>query len=154
MSTQVSFLIDNLEVNQLENFMNSRLKYFDIDFSISKYDYFDINEYKAFISCLSFPINENSSLFETLDNVDFAYEIELGASFFSLENNYLPCLNDYFAQSLSLERQCHTLTFINKSINGDDSYPITHFFCGKEIMDFSSFNNIEVWGKDRWIKNI
>lgn len=137
MSTQVSFLIDHLDVNQLENFMNSRLKYFDIDFSISKYDYFDINEYKAFISSLSFPINENSRLLETLDNVDFAYEIELGTSF-----------------SLSLERQCHTLTFINKSINGDDSYPITHFFCGKEIMDFSSFNNIEVWGKDRWIKNI
>lgn len=153
MITQVSFLIDSLEVNQLENFMSSRLKYFDIDFSISKYDYFDINEYKALISELSFSINENSRLVETLDNVDFSYEIELGTSISSLESKYLPCLNDYFAQSLSLEMQCHTLTFI-RSINGDDNCPITHFFCGKESIDFSSSNNIEVWGKDTWIKNI
>lgn len=81
----------------------------------------------------------------------FLYEIDFGTSMRSIESNYLPALTDLISQLLSERLSCSVVSSF-KSLNGDESCPVTYFLNGKEVINFSSFKSI-CWDKVLWVKS-
>ncbi len=131
--------------------MNEFLNLFDIDFSVSDYDYFDINEYKFLSEEYKNIINDDHRLIDILSRVNFTYEIDIGTSYTSIESKYLPVITDYIAQKLSYELHCNVLTSF-KSCKGDDDCYVSFFYCGKELIDLSSFD-LSIWDNVKWSKH-
>lgn len=152
MITKSSMLVDYPDENKLADIICNFINAFDIDFSILRYDYFDVDEYKKIINYdLSFPfVDKDAQYIELLAHLNLCYEIDFGTSITSVESKYLPTLIDFIAQSLSQQLSCNVITSF-KPLSGDEYYPATYFSKGKILVNFTSFNS-NCWDGVLWVK--
>lgn len=151
MITKSNILIDYKSKSELEENLKKLTSCFDIDFSISEYDYFNIDEYKEYVKGKENYVHDDIRFIDILSDVDFLYEIELGTSLSSIESNYLPVLTDFIAQSLSFKLHCNAISGFN-SLNGEEGCPVTYFSNGKDIISFADYDS-SIWKKVTWIKS-
>lgn len=151
MITKSNILIDYKNKDELEESLKKLISCFDIDFTVSQYDYFNIEEYKEYVKGRINYVDEDIRFIDTLSSVDFVYEIELGTSLSSIESNYLPVLTDFIAQSLSLKLLCNAISGFN-SLNGEEGCPVTYFSNGKGIVNFADYD-LSIWEKVTWVKS-
>lgn len=151
MITKSNILIDFKNKSELEEELKKFISCFDIDFSVSDYDYFNIDEYKEYVKDKTSYVHDDLRFIDTLSNIDFLYEIELGTSLSSVESNYLPVLTDFIAQSLSATLHCNVISGFN-SLNGEEGCPVTYFSNGNDIISFAGYDS-PIWEKVVWVKS-
>ncbi|HAI6631889.1 TPA: hypothetical protein ACRVWU_004813 [Escherichia coli] len=150
MITKSSILIEYKDKSKLTESIYKFVNALDIDFSMLKYDYFDVNEYKKNITYDTSFIDKDAEYIELLAKIDFSYEVDFGTSTTSIESKYLPSLTDFIAQSLSQQLNCNIITSF-KPLSGDEFCPITYFSKGKEVINFTTFNS-NCWDGVYWVK--
>ena len=153
MITKSSLLVDYPDKNKLADAICKFTNVFDIDFSIIKYNYFDVDEYKKIINNYgSSFVDKDAQYIELLGKLNFYYEIDFGTSITSIESKYLPSLIDFIAQSLSQQLSCNVITSF-KSLIGDEDCPVTYFSKGKEVINLTS-SNLNCWDGVLWMKKV
>lgn len=151
MITKSSLLIDYPDERKIHTELVNLIGWADVNFNILRYDYFSIAEYNEYINSHDFHIDEDDRWVKLLGDVNFSYEVDFGTSTHSIESNYLPVLTDFISQLLSARLHCSIVSSF-KSLSGDDC-PITYFFNGKEVINFSSVKS-SCWNKVRWVKSL
>lgn len=71
MITKSNILIDYKSKSELEENLKKLTSCFDIDFSISEYDYFNIDEYKEYVKDKENYVHDDIRFIDTLSDVDF-----------------------------------------------------------------------------------
>ncbi|MGP0735985.1 hypothetical protein ACAG13_26310, partial [Escherichia coli] len=76
--TKSSILREYKDKSKLTESIYKCVNALDIDFSILKYDYFDVNEYKKNLTYDTSFIDNDAEYIELLAKIDFSYEVDFG----------------------------------------------------------------------------
>ncbi|EOD6329451.1 MULTISPECIES: hypothetical protein [Providencia] len=146
-----NILVEYINKDKIFDTLNNYLCVFDLDFDISDYDYFDIEEYKLLAVKYKDVVKDDQRLIDIFSKVNFMYEVDIGTSLTSIESRYLPVITDFIAQKLSEKLHCNVLTSF-KSFKGDDDCYVSFFCDGKEQVNLSSFD-VSIWDEIEWSKS-
>lgn len=150
MISRSSFLVDCTEGEVLRAELINLVGGFDIEFSISNFDYFSVAEYREYVGKNQFPVNDNPDVLAVMAEVEFLHEVCFHAGSQSVASQYLPALTGLVAQMLSKRLGCNAISSFVPLASSED-FPVSYFSRGKEVRVFSRLD-ADAWQRVEWVR--